>query len=111
MKFKNIEACGDYVVLKIVRTEEKKETKTKSGIILPNKENEATKTNVNGERITASFFIEKIGPLVDANKYGFKVGDCCLPNNYDCQYIGDDEGNMYALCKAESIKCIVEEGK
>lgn len=110
MKIKSIKATGDYVVLKVVKTKIEDTKKTKSGIILPNQPNAAAETNVNGERVVAAFYVDSIGPVVDITKYGFKKGDEVIANQYDLQYMGtpDDEDSLYALCKAESIKCVVE---
>lgn len=109
MEIKNIKACGDYVIIKVVKIEKKEDNKTKSGIILLNKEeNENTKTNINGERVTAVFYVNEIGPLVNKDTCGFKVGDEVVVNGYDTQYVGDDKDNLFAICKAESIKCVVE---
>lgn len=108
-----IEATGKYVVLKCVRIVEKTSNliKTPGGIIIPGQENatngqEVTKSS--GDKTKVDMYVHSIGPLVEGDKYGFKVGDIVIANNYDLQFVGPNDDVFYALTQADSIKCVYE---
>ena len=109
-KINLVKATNNDVVLKAVLVkEEPKEKKTKSGIILMNND-EPKGTNVsteNGSKIKVDHFeVLDIGPDVDKEKIGYKIGDSVIADNYDCQTIGDED-NTYIICKAISVKCVM----
>lgn len=107
-KIKNVEAVGEYVVLK-VNEEVIKDEKTDSGIILPAAAqlNAANKVNVGGgEQKPAFLTIHKIGPAVPEN-CGFKLGDEVAVNMYDVAKVGD-ETQLYLITKWQSVMGIVE---
>lgn len=112
-KIESLKATNNYVVLKAVTIKEQapQEKKLDSGLILPaslaEREQKGTRVSVsNGDKIIVDHFeVLDIGPDVDKDKIGFKIGDSVLADNYDTQPIGDDE-NTYIVCKASSIKCI-----
>lgn len=109
MKINNIKAIGNFVVLKAVPIEEKKEKKTDAGIILPEQEEKyGTKVNnaTSDGKIKAKLVVESIGSDIDKAKYDIKVGDEVICDNYDLQTIGDDD-ETYCLCKITSVKCVI----
>lgn len=108
MKIKEIKATGKYVVIKVKEVAMSVETKTKSGIILQTENTEGQKINnkTNTGKVRGIFIVDSIGPDVDLEKMGFKVGDEVILNDYDAQTIGD-ENTTYVLCKAESVKAVV----
>ena len=112
-EFKRIEATGKYVVLRCERVCEKQvEIVSAGGIILPDQENQQTGKEVArgraGEKVKVDMFIESIGPLVENDKYGFKVGEQVIANNYDLQFVGARDDVFYACTQADSIKCVIE---
>ena len=108
MKIKEIKATGKYVVIKVKEVAMCIETKTKSGIILQTENTDGQKINnkTNTGKVRGKFIIDSIGPDVDLDKMGFKIGDEVIINDYDAQTIGDKD-NTYVLCKAESVKAVV----
>lgn len=111
-EFKRIEATGKYIVLKCVKIVEKESLiKTAGGLYLPGQEKKDTgrEANVGGEKTKVNMFVDSIGPSVEIEKYGFKVGDCVIANNYDLQFVGKGDDIFYALTQADSIKCVIEE--
>ena len=108
MKIKEIKATGKYVVIKVKEVAMSIETKTKSGIILQTENTDGQKINnkTNTGKVRVKFIIDSIGPDVDLDKMGFKIGDEVIINDYDAQTIGDKD-NTYVLCKAESVKAVV----
>ncbi len=108
MKIKEIKATGKYVVIKVKEVAMSIETKTKSGIILQTENTDGQKINnkTNTGKVRGKFIIDSIGPDVDLDKMGFKIGDEVIINDYDAQTIGDKD-NTYVLCKAESVKAVV----
>lgn len=112
-EFKRIEATGKYVVLRCERVCEKQvEIVSAGGIIIPGQENQQTGKEVArggaGEKVKVDMFIESIGPLVENDKYGFKVGELVIANNYDLQFFGARDDVFYACTQADSIKCVIE---
>ena len=112
-EFKRIEATGKYVVLRCERVLRKKtEIVSAGGIIIPGQENAQTGREVArggaGEKTVVDMFVESIGPLVENDKYGFKVGEQVIANNYDLQFVGERDDVFYALTQADSIKCVIE---
>lgn len=109
MKIEKIKAIGNFVVLKAITLNDKKEKKTNAGIILPEQE-EKYGTNVNNAtsngKLKVKLIVESIGGEVDKAKYDLNVGDEVICDNYDLQTIGDDN-TTYCLCKITSIKCVV----
>ena len=108
MKIKEIKATGKYVVIKVKEVAMSIETKTKSGIILQTENTDGQKINnkTNTGKVRGKFIIDSIGPDVDLDKMGCKIGDEVIINDYDAQTIGDKD-NTYVLCKAESVKAVV----
>ena len=108
MKIKEIKATGKYGVIKVKEVAMSIETKTKSGIILQTENTDGQKINnkTNTGKVRGKFIIDSIGPDVDLDKMGFKIGDEVIINDYDAQTIGDKD-NTYVLCKAESVKAVV----
>lgn len=111
MKITDIKAIGNYVVLEAIPIQEKKETKTKAGIIIPGKEEEYG-TNINNAtntgKVKSKLVVKSIGSDVDKTKYDLKIGDEVYADNYDLQTIGDSEGHIYSLVKITSIKCVIK---
>lgn len=113
MNIESVKATGKYVSLKMNEIKDTVvETKTKSGIIL--QEDVKVGQNVNnpnaGGKTRGYFVVESIGPDVDLDKYGFKIGDEVIFNDYDAQTMGDSE-NTWVLCKADNIKAVVVASK
>ena len=101
------------MVLRCERVCEKQvEIVSAGGIILPGQENQQTGKEVArggaGEKVKVDMFIESIGPLVENDKYGFKVGELVIANNYDLQFFGARDDVFYACTQADSIKCVIE---
>lgn len=113
MNIESVKATGKYVSLKMIEIKNTVvETKTKTGIIL--QEDVKVGQSVNnpnvGGKIRGYFVVESVGPDVDLDKYGFKIGDEVIFNDYDSQTIGDSE-NTWVLCKADNIKAVVVANK
>lgn len=112
MNIKGVNATGKYVVLEGVEcSEEQKEQKTAGGIIMmPTEQKSGTKINkVNHDgKIRVKLIVKSVGPDVDLSKYGFKIGDEVIANDLDLQTFGGDDGKIFAVCKADSVKCVIE---
>ena len=95
MKIKEIKATGKYVVIKVKEVAMSIETKTKSGIILQTENTDGQKINnkTNTGKVRGKFIIDSIGPDVDLDKMGFKIGDEVIINDYDDQTNDDKENN------------------
>lgn len=109
MKIKEIKATGKYIVIRVKEVAMSVETKTKSGIILQSENTDGQKiNNKQGNGKTRGIFIvDSIGPDVDLEKVGFKVGDEVVINDYDAQTVGDED-TTFVLCKADSVKAVVK---
>lgn len=105
---KDVKAIGNTVILKLVEVQ-KKDLKSKTGLILPGKEASA------GQAIGGSFgvvyraYIYSVGEKVDLSQYNFKVGDWVVFNNMDVMGVDlpDPEDPTktikYGFTKPESI--------
>lgn len=107
-EIKEIEATGEYVILKmVVKEEADMYKKSKSGLLVPNQENAATQTS-SGKLELDHALIHKIGP--DVENPSFKVGDRVIFNDYDIKYVGSKE-NMFGITKAGSVMAVYEPGE
>lgn len=104
-----ITPVGDRVVIRFTPVE-KKEKKTKSGLVLPGQDEEGvgqTYGGSQGQKHRA--IIEAMGPDVDPKKVGFDVGDWVIFNNYDLMAIdfpdpeNPTETITFGLTKPDSI--------
>jgi len=98
MKIKEIKATGEYVVVRFEEVNKELYSANSSGILVQNSDTQKGKKH--------RAIIHDIGPLADAEKLGFKVGDTVLWNEYDMKTIDDDEGEIYGICKASSIMVV-----
>ena len=112
MVIKEINAVGEHVILKAIECEEQQEEHvTESGIIMLAEEQKSgqkvNKVNNNG-KVRVKLIVHSIGPGVDAEKYNIKIGDEVICNDLDIQTLGDDEGTMFGITRAQSIRCVVK---
>lgn len=109
-EIKEIDATGEYVVLKIVVKEEGDDMykKNKSGLLIPNQDSAPTANTGSGKLQLDHALVYKIGPKVDDDS--FKVGDKVVFNDYDIKYVGSKE-NMFGITKASSIMATYEPGE
>ena len=109
MKLKKVTPCGNMVLLKMVEQKKKEDyAKTKSGLFIPTMDTAANTATVANEKKKVIVYVEDIGPYVDRTKINFKIGDEVMYNSYDLITLGDDDGTLYGLTKAESILAVVE---
>lgn len=107
-----LKAIGNYVVLKCIEAEKQQDKVTAEGVYIPAQFNKITSGQVINNpskdgKIRVNSFIESIGSGVDLEKWDVHVGDEVIVNDYDVQPQGDEDGNIYALCKVESIKAVI----
>ncbi|MDR0676500.1 MAG: hypothetical protein LBF97_05625 [Elusimicrobiota bacterium] len=83
--------------------------KTKAGLILPAgmQKQSAQSHNINGEKKSVALILHDIGSAVPTDKFIAKVGDECVVNLYDAQYIGDDT-ITYCLTRWSSVGAVVK---
>lgn len=106
-EIKEIEATGEYVILKMVVKEEgDMYKKNKSGLLVPNQDEPAQTSS--GKLELDHALVYKIGP--DVEKPSFKVGDRVIFNDYDIKYVGSKE-NMFGITKAGSVMAVYEPGE
>jgi co-chaperonin GroES (HSP10) len=109
-KIKSVKATCNYIVLKAEEIKETVETKKTAGGLLLQTEvktgQNINKANNNG-KARVKLIVQDIGPDVEMDKLGYKIGDEVIINDYDAQTIGDEE-NTFVLCKANSVKVVVE---
>lgn len=93
-------ACGDYIIFKVVKKEEKR---TKSGIIVAST-GESLTTN-SGDKVgtLTDFIVEDVGPGVEI---AIQKGDKCIINLWQCQLFEDDE-KEYAVAPAKEVKVVL----
>lgn len=109
-KIKTVRATCNYIVLEAKEIKETITTaKTEGGLLLQTE----VKTGQNINKVNAAgkgrfkLIVHDIGPDVEIDKLGYKVGDEVIVNDYDVQTIGDED-STYVLCKANSVKAVVE---
>jgi co-chaperonin GroES (HSP10) len=107
MKLEKVEASGEYVILKCLEQKEK-EVRSQAGLILPAgmQKTSPQSANINGENKAVALIVHSIGNAVPEDKISFKIGDEVVMNQYDAQYIGDDE-LAYCITRWTSIAAIV----
>jgi len=113
MIYEEVKAAGRYVVLKAEKAEDKTEVKTESGIIL---QADTMRANSSGQRINVETgkvrikppVVHSIGPKVNVDEIGIKVGDSVILNDYDIHSFLDDNGTIYIVCKDESIQSVIK---
>lgn len=108
-KLKSVVATCNYIVLEAREIKETVETKKTAGGLLLQKEvktgQNINKTN-NAGKGRFKLIVHSIGPDIEIDKLGYKVGDEVIINDYDAQTIGDDD-STFVLCKANSVKAVV----
>lgn len=117
MIYEEVRAVGRYVVLKGRQVEDKTEVKTKSGIVLTG--DAAASANESGQRINTNGgkirieppVVHSIGPKVNVKELGIELGDQVVINDYDSHSFMDDGGNIYIVCKDESIQTVIKVAK
>lgn len=107
-----LKAVGNYIVLKCIEAEKQQDIVTESGVVIPAKFNKIASGQVINNpskdgKIRVNSFVESIGSGVDLTKWDVHIGDEVIVNDYDVQPQGDENGNIFALCKVESIKAII----
>lgn len=109
MKLKNITPCGKMVLLEIKEQKKKEDFELKGKLFIPTSDNATNvATTQQGEKKKVIVYVKAIGPEVEADKINFKIGDEVMYNQYDLITLGDDEGALYGLTKAESILAVIE---
>lgn len=114
MVYEEVRATGRYVVLKGEIAEEKTEVKTESGIIL---QAETANANASGQKVNTNRgkvrikppVVHSIGPKVNVDEIGIKIGDSVIINDYDAHSFQDDTGAIYIVCKDESIQTVIRQ--
>ena len=92
-KLKDIQPCGEMVLLKFYEVKKDIFKTNSSGIITFNQ-------SANDEKQKYYALVEALGP--DVKNVTFKVGDRVFYNDYDLKTFGDDE-TTYGMLKASSI--------
>ena len=113
MRYEEVKAVGNYVVLSTEKAEDKTEIKTDSGIIL---QAETAKINVAGQVINVPGGkmrikppkIISVGPKVNLEEMGFKIGDTVYLNEYDARTFASDDKEIFIVCKDINIQCAVK---
>ena len=100
-KLKNIEPCGEMVLLKFYEVKQETLIKTSGGIITFNKD-------AANEKKKYYALVEAIGPGVDKDKITYKVGDRVFYNDYDLKTFGDDD-TTYGIIKSNNIWAVYTE--
>lgn len=103
MRLKDVEAVGEYVVLKFVKVNSDNDLfKKKGSIFIPNGET-SNPQEKSGDKWDA--FIYKIGPKVESPT--FNVGDMVVFNNYDIKYVGDDDDNLFGVLQGRNVMAVI----
>ena len=112
---KKIKPIGDRVLLKFVEVE-KKEAKSKSGLILPGKYENKVGQQVGSTGGTVfRAYVDSVGEKVDLEEVNFKIGDFVIFNNHDVMNVNlpnpEDSTKIiiYGITKPESIWGVYEE--
>jgi co-chaperonin GroES (HSP10) len=112
---KGIKAIGDRVLLKLVEVK-KKDTTSKSGLILPGRDAPMAGQAIGGSMgVVYRAYIDSVGEKVDLSKFSFKIGDWVVFNNMDVMGLDlpdpEDPSKVikYGITKPESIWGIYQE--
>lgn len=114
MIYEEVKAAGRYVILKGEIAEDKTEVKTESGIIL---QGDTASANSSGQKVNTNNgkvrikppVVHSIGPKVNVEEIGIKIGDSVIINDYDAHSFQDDTGAIYIVCKDDSIQTVIKQ--
>jgi co-chaperonin GroES (HSP10) len=113
---KSIKPIGDRVLLRLVEIE-KKQGRTKSGLILPNQEMSAAGQAIGGTtgQVVFRAYVDSVGEKVKMDEVNFKIGDWVVFNNYDVMGLDLPDPSdptkviRFGMTKPESIWGIYKE--
>lgn len=91
----------NYVLVKFIKKDEADEKKTKSGIVLPYEQDQSEKGVSPGKY---NFVVDSVGPEVEE----VKVGQMVIFNEFDMKGLQNEDEEMFALMKEDSIMALYE---
>ena len=115
MRYSEVKAVGNYVVLKGEMAKEKEEVVTEGGIVLTGEATSAA--NSSGQRVNTNSgkvrikppIVYSIGPKVSKEELGIEIGDRVICNDYDVHSFTDDDGEfIWIVCKDTSIQTVIK---
>jgi co-chaperonin GroES (HSP10) len=101
-RIKQAKPSNNYVLIRFQEVNVEPYEKSNGGILVPNQEQ-----NNSGKSKKHKAYIEDVGPSVNTEERGFRVGDEVIFNEYDLKQFGDAD-QTFGLVKDENVMAVIQ---